>query len=110
MDATQYLRLFMALGLVLALIGICGLLLRRYGPAAGLTARRKGDRRLGIVEVLTLDARRRLVLVRRDGVEHLLLLGHGEDRVVETGIAPPSATPHDFKAVLGRQDMTDTTP
>jgi flagellar protein FliO/FliZ len=27
--------------------------------------------------------------VKRDGVEHLLLLGMGDDRVVETGIVPP---------------------
>lgn len=98
MDAANYLRLILALGLVLALIGLFALLLRRYGPAAGLAVRRKGDKRLGVVEVMALDARRRLVLVRRDGVEHLLLLGVGEDRVVETGIMPPG----DFRAALGQ--------
>lgn len=100
MDAANYLRLILALGLVLALIGLFALLLRRYGPAAGLAVRRKGDKRLSVVEVMALDARRRLVLVRRDGVEHLLLLGVGEDRVVETGIVPPG----NFKAALDRQD------
>lgn len=105
MDTANYLRLILALGLVLALIGVFALLLRRYGPAAGLALRRKGDKRLAVVEVMALDARRRLVLVRRDGVEHLLLLGIGEDRVVETGILPPSTQgPDDFRAVLDRQE------
>ena len=41
-------------------------------------------RRLGVVETLPLDARRRLVLVRRDGVEHLILLGAAGEAVIET--------------------------
>lgn len=107
MDASNYLRLVLALALVLGLIGGFALLLRRFGPAAGLPMRRKGDRRLSIVEVLALDARRRLVLVKRDGVEHLLLLGQGDDQVVETGITPPGAGMDEFKAVLNRQDRMD---
>jgi flagellar protein FliO/FliZ len=116
MDASNYLRLIVALGFVLALIGLFALLLRRYGPAAGLAVRRKGGRRLSIVEVMALDARRRLVLVRRDDVEHLLLLGPEDDRVVETHIIPFDARADagtnaggagDFKAVLSRQDSTD---
>ncbi|MBJ7416952.1 MAG: flagellar biosynthetic protein FliO [Niveispirillum sp.] len=106
MDAANYLRLILALGAVLALIAVFAVLLRRYGPAAGLAVRRKGDKRLSVVEVMALDARRRLVLVRRDGVEHLLLLGIGEDRVVETGIIPPG----DFKAALDRQEQAGSAP
>lgn len=118
MGAENYIRFVAALGLVLALIAVFALLLRRYGPNAGLPVRRRGStRRLSVVEVLTLDARRRLVLVKRDGVEHLLLLGMGDDRVVETGITPPpdadtdSGTPASpalgFKALLARQTATD---
>ena len=43
-------------------------------------------RRLAIVETLTLDARRRLVIVRRDDAEHLLLLGINQDIVVEANL------------------------
>lgn len=93
MGGDSYIRFVAALVFVLALIGLFGFLLRRFGPNAGLPVQRRGTaRRLGVVEVLPLDARRRLVLVKRDGVEHLLLLGMAEDRVVETGIIPP-ATP-----------------
>jgi len=45
-------------------------------------------RRLAFVERAHLDNGRKLVLVRRDGVEHLLLIGGPIDLVVETGIRP----------------------
>lgn len=93
METTSLASIVLSLAFVLALIGLFGLLLKRFGPGAGLPVRRKADRRLGIVEVLPLDARRRLVLVRRDEVEHLLLLGMGDDRVVETHITPPPPPP-----------------
>ncbi len=49
---------------------------------------RKGSR-LGISEYYELDKTRRLVLVRRDDVEHLMLVGGNQDVVIESGI--PSA-------------------
>jgi flagellar protein FliO/FliZ len=110
MAGDNYIRFVAALVFVLALIGLFGFLLRRFGPNAGLPVQRRGtQRRLGVVEVLPLDARRRLVLVKRDGVEHLLLLGMGDDRVVETGITPPPepakepvAPPPSFLSLLKR--------
>jgi len=48
--------------------------------------RNRQGRRIGIVEVLDVDELRQLVLVRRDGVEHLLLIGGDNDLVVESGI------------------------
>ena len=44
------------------------------------------SRRLEIIESLAIDPRRRLLIVRRDDTEHLLLLGFNEDVVVETNI------------------------
>ena len=49
---------------------------------------RKGSR-LSISEYYELDKERRLVLIRRDGMEHLLLIGGDHDLVVETGIVGP---------------------
>ncbi len=80
-----------ALIFVLALIALVAWLMRRYGPAMRLG--RPG--RLGVVESIALDNRHRLLLVRRDNVEHLLLLGTAGDLVVESGIIPgttPSPT------------------
>ncbi len=50
----------------------------------------KGSRsrqpRLAIMDATDLDARRRLLLVRRDNVEHLIMIGGANDVVVEQGI------------------------
>ncbi len=89
MDIDNYLRFVLALVFVLGLIGVLAVLIRKYGPGRMVAGKRGPNRRLWISEVLPLDGRRRMVLVRRDGVEHLLLLGHGADVVVETGIAVP---------------------
>ena len=48
-----------------------------------------------MVEVLSVDAKRRLVLLRRDAKEHLVLLGVAGDVVIETGIPTD-----DFAAAL----------
>ncbi len=49
-------------------------------------------RRLGVVEQTSVDNRRKLLLVRRDNVEHLVLIGGPIDVILETGI--PRATFH----------------
>lgn len=90
MDMSSYLRFLVALVFVLGLIALMTWLVRRFGPA-GIALKATGrDRRVAIVEVTPIDARRRLVLVRRDGVEHLLLLGAGNDLLVESGFGPPA--------------------
>jgi flagellar protein FliO/FliZ len=54
--------------------------LRTPGAARGRAPR------LGVVDVFTLDAQRQLVIVRRDNVEHLLMIGGPNDLVVEPQI------------------------
>ncbi len=58
-----------------------------------LLFRPKGDRRLEVIDHATIDGRRKLILVRRDDVEHLLLTGGPVDVVVETGIRSTAAQP-----------------
>jgi hypothetical protein len=48
-------------------------------------------KRIDIVEQLAIDAKRKLVLVRRDDVEHLLMTGGPADIVIESGIGAPSS-------------------
>lgn len=91
MEFDAYFRFLLALVFVLSLIGLTGWLARRYGVGGTRTVTGR-PRRVSIVEVTALDARRRLVLVRRDEVEHLLLLGAGTELVVESGIRAPAAT------------------
>ncbi len=44
------------------------------------------EKRIGAIESASIDARRKLVLIRRDGVEHLIMTGGPVDIVIETGI------------------------
>jgi flagellar protein FliO/FliZ len=89
---TSYWLAVGALVLVLALIFALAWIAKRLG-LGGQLATGRGKRRLGVQEVLSLDSKRRLVLLKRDGVEHLLLLGLNDDVVVETGIVPPAEQP-----------------
>jgi flagellar protein FliO/FliZ len=97
MDLGHYLQFALALLVVLGVIGLLSIAIRRFGvPGLAMRPRSRGDRRIEIIDAAPVDARRRLVLVRRDRTEHLLLLGPTGDVVVETGIAaattalPPS--------------------
>ena len=98
MDVEGYLRFVFALAFVLALIGALAWAARRFGLAQ-TTQRLPGQpRRLQIVEAIALDSRRRLILVRRDDTEHLLLTGGPNDLTVETGIKAASNPPSHPKA------------
>ncbi len=91
-DGDYAIRFFLALLLVFGLLGLMAFCLRRFGAIKG---RQDTQKRLGIVETVFLDPKRRLVLIRRDQVEHLLLIGGPSDLVIETTIAPtPSFADH----------------
>ncbi|MGE0239807.1 MAG: hypothetical protein AB7F09_03415 [Parvibaculaceae bacterium] len=68
--------------IVLAVLVLLFLVLRSLG---GRVRGGKGAR-LGISEYHEIDKDRRLVLVRRDDYEHLVLIGGAQDVVIETGI------------------------
>ena len=88
MEAMELFRTVLALVLVLGLIGAAAWAARRFGPAMWFGARRpRSDRSLGVIESLPLDARHRLVLVRRDDRRHLLLIGPNHSLLVEDSIA-----------------------
>lgn len=75
---------------LLALLVVAGVwLVRGYlkgvSPVAAMFGPRP-ERRLAIVEQAAVDSRRRLVLLRRDNVEHLIMTGGPVDVVIETGI------------------------
>src|SRR5690606_5931795 len=81
--------------LVLALIALTVWLMRRFGD--GRVATQAGGRgrqqRLAVLDSTSVDARRKLVLIRRDNVEHLILIGGPTDVVIEPNIvrAQPAA-------------------
>jgi len=99
MTADTYWRFLIALLLVVALIFAAAWVARRLGLGGRLVAVGGKKRRLAIVEVLPLDGKRRLVLLRRDQAEHLVLLGVNNDVVVESRVLDEPA-PADFAATL----------
>jgi flagellar protein FliO/FliZ len=82
MDFDLYLRFALALILVLGLIVLLAWLLRRFGMGLKMTK----SRRLGVIEAQMLGPRHRLMLIRRDDVEHLVIVGPSSETVIETGI------------------------
>jgi hypothetical protein len=82
-------KAIISLALVLLLVVVAGLILRRITggrikfPGQGARARQP---RLGIVDVFEMDRQRQLVLLRRDNVEHLILIGGPNDVLVESTI------------------------
>ena len=61
-------------------------------PQVHFALRKGARRRLGLVEQISLDNRRRLVLVRKDDAEYLLLVGGGADLHIATMTAPEPFT------------------
>ncbi len=79
-------RFFVAFLVVLALIGLTAWLVRRFGANRLGNATRGRQPRLAVIDAATVDGRRRLVLIRRDNIEHLLMIGGPTDLVVEPNI------------------------
>jgi hypothetical protein len=83
----QALTFFFAFVAVLALIGLAAWLVRRFaGNRLGANPNRGRMPRLAVIDAAAVDGRRRLVLVRRDNIEHLLMIGGPTDIVVEPNI------------------------
>ena len=97
MDLAGYTQTILALIFVLALIGTLTALARRFGFGYR-RASTGGQRRLSIVEIMPVDAKRRLVLLRRDDHEHLVLLGATSELFIEGPIA--AAPDGNFAATL----------
>ena len=93
-SADLYLRVLLALAGIIAAIAIAAFVAKRLGFAGKFAA--SSHNRLGLVEAVAVDAKRRLVLLRRDNVEHLVLIGPEGSTVVETGIRGTLAVPEEI--------------
>lgn len=88
---------------VLALIGVAAWLVRRFATTRlGANTQRGRMPRLAVIDAAAVDGRRRLVLVRRDNVEHLLMIGGPTDIVVEPNIVRAAAGRDQDSATLQR--------
>ncbi|PPJ46318.1 flagellar biosynthesis protein FliO [Rhizobium sp. KAs_5_22] len=92
-----------ALGVSLALLCLFIVLwlLRNRAPSPFVRGGRNRQPRLQVLDAAAVDARRRLVLVRRDNVEHLVMIGGPTDIVIESGIG-------DERAYLSATPVRDT--
>src|SRR5438105_2460124 len=85
-------KFLIAFVVVLALIVGTFWLIRRFGATRlGNSATRGRQPRLAVIDAATVDSRRRLILIRRDNVEHLLMIGGPSDVVIEPNIIRSAA-------------------
>src|SRR5450432_2723997 len=81
-------RFFIALVFVVVSIFAVLWAVRRFfgGGTPGAASARGRQPRLAVIDAATVDTRRRLILIRRDNVEHLLMIGGPTDVVIEPNI------------------------
>lgn len=106
MSIEDYIRFAAALTFVLCLMALIGWVVRRVnGTNQGFAVK---DKRLHIVEQKMIDPRHKMVLIRRDNKEHLVIISQNGNTVIETGIEVqstpdmPSITP---VAVKNKKDI-----
>lgn len=96
-----------ALGVVLGMLAGALWVVRRYDIKLPGRVSGSARKRVELVERLAVDAKRSVALIRRDGCEHLILIGPEGHVTLETGIvapepvtakAPAQAAPADFQA------------
>lgn len=86
----QNMQTIIAGAVIIALLLIVVAVWRAFSPR--VAGGRRGQR-IGISEYYEVDKLRRLVIVRRDNVEHLVLIGGPQDIVIEAGIGAVPAAP-----------------
>jgi len=86
MDITSILTSAFALLFVLSLIFIISILLRKYGSGRVFIDNPDKNKRLSVKDTLIIDSKRKLVLISRDNVEHLILLSHEKETIIESDI------------------------
>ncbi len=111
--ATRFLLAAAGVGLGLfVLVGIL-MVLRRRKSTLFVRGGKSRVPRLTVLDAAAIDARRRLVLIKRDNVEHLIMIGGPTDIVIESGIGQTSNVDSRKRirqaAPLPRQEAAATT-
>ncbi len=88
--ASTWIMAILALGVVLVLIILIVWLFKLF---SGFTQNigRMNNKRLNIIDRTHIDPKRQLILIRRDNIEHLIMIGGERDLVIEVGIEPESS-------------------
>jgi flagellar protein FliO/FliZ len=80
---------FVAMAMLAAVVAVVAILVKAYisgETPAQVFFKPRPEPRLSVIEHASIDGKRKLVLVRRDDVEHLIMTGGPVDVVIETGI------------------------
>lgn len=104
---SEYVIYVITITLLVALAGLGFWIARQSLGLGAMNLFQQRPKRVGLVEAAMIDSRRRLLLVRRDGVEHLILTGGPVDVVVETGIVPPAIQQPVYDQDYGRNEQPD---
>ena len=107
MDLSPYLTTDYAMYALLA-IGALIILMLMIRMIGSKVMGKQGSR-LGISEFREIDKSRRLVLVRRDDVEHLIMIGGPQDVVIEQRIGLDEATPAARPSTIRKPDFLGET-
>ena len=95
-DTSFALKALFTFIVVFAAVALIVWLVRRFGSqrlTGGATRGRQP--RLAVIDHATVDSRRRLVLIRRDNIEHLLMIGGPTDVVIEPHIVRAAVAPRE---------------
>lgn len=87
---TNYITMFVALAIVVILIVLSVWLIKVVGQMSQTVGRGR-QKRLSIIDSIAIDQKRQAVIIRRDEVEHLIVIGGPNDLIVETGFEAPPA-------------------
>ncbi len=83
MDQVDIGRFILSFAFVVGLVFVAAWVTRKLG-IEGRFKKTSAESRLQVIDSLMIDPRRRLVLIRRDAREHLLLLSANQDVVIES--------------------------
>jgi flagellar protein FliO/FliZ len=78
-ESLDYLRIIYSFLLVIGLMLICAKLWQRFGVGKVTFAGNRRENRLQLIEAKVVDARRKLLLLRCDDKEYLVLMGPNQD-------------------------------
>lgn len=95
MESINYTQVALAFGGLLLLLALFYYGARALSGSTQRGSKWRAGQRIGVIDSMPVDGTRRLVLVRRDDTEHLLLLGTHGDLVIEGNIPvtqPPART------------------
>lgn len=82
----QIAKAVLSLALVIGLMGVFGLFLKKYAQGEIFSKPKEKTDRLGIIQMKIIDPKRRLLLIKRDDQEHLIMTGPTQDIVIERNI------------------------